>query len=336
MSAAEMSSEGGTRSHPRAGLYVFVPRSQFSKGEGRGDGDHGVQRNERERVLEPPCIDAGCRPPFPIRVERGLERPREIRVVHDEANLAILRRRSERPVHARDEDRAAVHHRALVVETFDRAARLQQSDLEGQTLVRRATVDPLEDVVVRARVGFDRGPAPIKEDPHGDAATCGRQGGFEEGTRGVSPHLVEIERVDRESVLRGGEQAEDSLRVERRVWGQDNAGRPRSGGRPGGPRYDGCRRGQRQEYWFPRSNRIRPSWIEVGLEDVPENTGQVRVVHDHGPAAVALMVWRESSGPEVLGADPGGAPVDEGVLRMDAARSLHDIGAAPEPPHTEA
>src|SRR2546422_695475 len=53
MSAAEMSSEGGTRSHPRAGLYVFVPRSQFSKGEGRCDGDHGVQRNERERVLEP-------------------------------------------------------------------------------------------------------------------------------------------------------------------------------------------------------------------------------------------------------------------------------------------
>src|SRR5213593_4669923 len=210
MSAAEMSSEGGTRSHPRAGLYVFVPRSQFSKGEGRCDGDHGVQRNERERVLEPPCIDAGCRPPFPIRIERGLERPREIRVVHDEANLAILRRRSERPVHARDEDRAAVHHRALVVETFDRAARLQQSDLEGQTLVHRATVDPLEDVVVRARVGFDRGPAPIEEDPHGDAATCGRQGRFEEGTRGVSPHLIEVERVDRESVLRGGEQAEDS------------------------------------------------------------------------------------------------------------------------------
>src|SRR5438132_11123896 len=103
MSAAEMSSEGGTRSHPRAGLYVFVPRSQFSKGEGRCDGDHGVQGNERERVLEPPCIDAGCRPPFPIRVERGLERPRDIRVVHDVANLAILRPRSERPCRAPDE-----------------------------------------------------------------------------------------------------------------------------------------------------------------------------------------------------------------------------------------
>src|SRR2546428_78204 len=75
---------------------------------------------------------------------------------------------------------------------------------------------------------------------------------------------------------------------------------------------------------------------EVGLEDVPENPGQVRVVHDHGPAAVALMVWRESSGPEVLGADPGGAPVDEGVLRMEVAISLHDIGAAHEPADIDA
>ena len=222
------------------------------------------------------------------------------------------------------------------METFDRAARLQQSDLEGQTLVRRATVDPLEDVVVRARVGFDRGPAPIEEDPHGDAATCGRQGRFEEGTRGVSPHLIEVERVDRESVLRGGEQAEDSLRVERRVRRQDNPGGPRRGGRPGGPRDDGWCMGQREESWFPRGNGIRPPWIEVGLEDVPENTGQVRVVHDHGPAAVALMVWRESSGPEVLGADPGGAPVDEGVLRMEVAISLHDIGAAHEPADIDA
>src|SRR3989442_13545569 len=98
MSAAEMSSEGGTRSHPRAGLYVFVPRSQFSKGEGRCDGDDGVQRNERERVLEPPCIDAGCRPPFPIRVQGGLERPPAIRIGHEDASLAILLGRSKPPV----------------------------------------------------------------------------------------------------------------------------------------------------------------------------------------------------------------------------------------------
>src|SRR5207249_2964083 len=46
MSAAEMSSEGGTRSHPQAGLYVFVSCSQFPEGDGRRDGDEGVQRNE--------------------------------------------------------------------------------------------------------------------------------------------------------------------------------------------------------------------------------------------------------------------------------------------------
>src|SRR5712692_8421180 len=142
-----MSSEGGTRSHSRAGLYVFVPRSQFSKGEGRCDGDQRVQRYERERVPEPPGIDTGCRPSFPIRVERNLERPRKIRIVDDEADLAILRRGTERPVHARDQDRAAVHHRALVMETFNRPTRLEQSDLEREALVLRATVDPLEDVV---------------------------------------------------------------------------------------------------------------------------------------------------------------------------------------------
>src|SRR5437879_4937970 len=48
------------------------------------------------------------------------------------------------------------------------------------------------------------------------------------------------------------------------------------------------------------------------------------------------MVWRESSGPEVLGADPGGAPVDEGVLRMEVAISLHDIRAADEPANIDA
>jgi len=230
-----MSSEGDTRSHPRAGLYVFVPRSQFSKGEGRCDGDQRIQCDERERVLEPPCIHAGRRPPVPIRVERDLERPREDRIVYDEADLSVLRRRSERPVHARDEHRAAVHHRALAVEPFDRAARLEQSDLEREMLIRRATVDAFEDVVVRTRVGFDRSPAPVEEDPHGHAAMRGREGGFEEGTRGVSPHLVKVEGVDRQSHLRGGEQAEDSLRVERRVRRQDDPRRPGWGWRLGRP-----------------------------------------------------------------------------------------------------
>src|SRR5437870_105607 len=276
MSAAEMSSEGGTRSHPRGGLYVFVPCSQFPKGGGGRDRDERVQRHERDRVVEPPCVEAGCGPPLPIRVERNLERPRQIRVFHDQADLAILRRRTERPVHARDEDRAAVCHGAFVVQTFDGPGRLEQSDLEGETLVPCKPIDAIEHVIVRPRVGLDRGPAPVEEDSHGDPATGRGERGFEKRIRRVAPYFVEIERGDREAHLRGGEQAEDSLRVERRVRRQDNPGGPRRGGRPGGPRDDGWCMGQREESWFPRGNGIRPPWIEVGLEDVPENTGQVR------------------------------------------------------------
>src|SRR2546426_11360124 len=98
MSAAEMSSEGATRSHPRGGLYVFVPCSQFPKGDGGRNGDERVQRHERDRVLEPPCVDTGGGPPFPVRVERSLEGLRQIRIFDNQADLAILRARTERPV----------------------------------------------------------------------------------------------------------------------------------------------------------------------------------------------------------------------------------------------
>src|SRR3989454_8482659 len=222
MSAAEMSSERGTGSHPRAGLYVFVPRSQFSKGEARCDGDQRIKGDEGERVLEPPCIHTGRRPPVPVCIERDLERPREIRIVYDEADLAILRRRAERPVHARDEDCAAVHHRALVVEPFDRAARLQQSDLERETLVPGTTIDPFEHVVVRPRIGLDRGPAAVEEDPHADPAPGRGERGFQKRIRRLPPHFVQVKRIDRKSYLRGGEKAEDSLGVERRVRSEDD------------------------------------------------------------------------------------------------------------------
>jgi len=209
-----MSSEGATRSHARRGLYAFPADSQFPEGDGGRDGDECVQRHERDRVVEPPRVDARCRPPLPVRVKRSLERPRQVRAFHDQADLAILRRRTECPVHARDEDRSAVHHRAFVVETFDRPARLEQSDLEWETLVPRATIDPLEDVVVRARVGFDRGPASVEEDSHGDPTTRRRERGLEKRIRRVTPRFVEVEGVDRKSQLRGGEEVEDSLRVE--------------------------------------------------------------------------------------------------------------------------
>src|SRR3989449_4322868 len=211
MSAAEMSSEVATRSHPRGGLYVFVPCSQFPKGDGGRGGDERIQRHERERVLEPPCVDTGGGPPLPVRVERSLEGLRQIRIFDDQADLAVLRRRTERPVHARDEDREAVHHGALVVETFDGPSRLEQTDFEGKALVCCATVDPFEHVVIRPRVGFNRGPAAVEENPHRDPATGGRERGFEKWIRRVAPHFVEIERIDRKSHLRGGEEGEDSL-----------------------------------------------------------------------------------------------------------------------------
>src|SRR5437667_107312 len=153
MSAAEMSSEGGTRSHPRAGLYVFVSCSQFPEGDGGRDGDEGVQRNERGGVLEPPRIDAGRRPSLPVRVERGLEDPRQIGIFHDEADLAILGRRTERPVHARDEDGTAVHDRAFVVKAFDWAPWREESDLEGETpaTVSSPTPAPQSNPVVSDR-----------------------------------------------------------------------------------------------------------------------------------------------------------------------------------------
>src|SRR2546426_4140848 len=214
MSAAEMSSEGGTRSHPRGGLYVFVPCSQFPKGGGGRDRDERVQRHERDRVVEPPCDEAGCGPPLPIRVKRNLEGPRQIRVFHDQADLAILRRRTERPVHARDEDRAAVCHGAFVVEAFDGPSRLEQTDFERDTLVCCAAVDSLEDVVIRPRIRLDRGPAAVEENPHRDPATGGRERGFEKWIRRGAPQVLEIERIDRKSPLRGGGEVEDSLGVE--------------------------------------------------------------------------------------------------------------------------
>src|SRR5256712_6063711 len=246
MSAAEMSSEGGTRSHPRGGLYVFVPCSQFPQGGGRRDGDERIQRHERDRVVEPPCADTGCGSPLPVRVERRLERLRQIRVFHDQADLAILRCRTERPVHARDEDRVAVHDDAFVVETFDRPARLEQSHLEGETLVPRKPIDPIEHVIVRPRVGLDRGPAPIEEDSHGDPATSRCERGFKERIRRVAPHFVEIERVDRKSPLRGGEEVGDSLGVEGRVRSEDDPRRAWGGRGRSGPWDVGRRRGQRR------------------------------------------------------------------------------------------
>src|SRR5207244_11646616 len=109
MSAAEMSSEGATRSHPRGGLYVFVPCSQFPKGDGGRDGDERVQRHERDRVLEPPCVDTGRGSSLPVRVERSLEGLRQVRIFDNTAELAVIRRRTERTDRGRAGERPSGH-----------------------------------------------------------------------------------------------------------------------------------------------------------------------------------------------------------------------------------
>src|SRR6266571_8332037 len=104
MSAAERSSEGGTRSHPRGGLYVFVPCSQFSKGDGGGDRDERVQGNKRERVLEPPRVDTRRGSPLPVRVEGIFESTGDFGILNENSDLAVLGGRPEGPVHAGNED----------------------------------------------------------------------------------------------------------------------------------------------------------------------------------------------------------------------------------------
>jgi len=120
-----MSSEGATPSQPRAGLYSFGPDSQFAQRNRRGDPDERVDAHEDDRVFEPPRVDPGRRPTVPVGGERGFEEARHVGVVQDDPDLAVLGRGPERPVHARDEDRAAVDDDALVVESLDSPVGLQ-------------------------------------------------------------------------------------------------------------------------------------------------------------------------------------------------------------------
>src|SRR5207302_2478750 len=123
-----------TRSDPRAGFYAFVSRSQFPQGDRRGDGDERVQSQEGERVLEPPHTQRVRTPAYPVRVESRLESRCDPTVLEEDTDLPILRRRAERPLHARDEARAAVHDHALVVQPLDRTAWLEQPRLHREVL----------------------------------------------------------------------------------------------------------------------------------------------------------------------------------------------------------
>src|SRR5712691_11371566 len=106
-------------------------------------------------------------------------------------------------------------------------------------------VDSLEHVVVRPRVGLNRGPAAVEENPHRDPATGRCKRGIEKWIRRLTPQFVEIERVDRKSHLRGGEEAEDTLGLERRVRSEDDPCSTWRGRGPGRPWDEDRGRGQR-------------------------------------------------------------------------------------------
>jgi hypothetical protein len=195
-----MSSEGGTRSQPRARFYAFVPWSQFSQGDDGSHGDEDVQTEEGKRVVEPPCVDPRGGTSLPVRVEGRAESARDLGVLEDDADLPVLRRRPEGPVHARDEDRSTVHDNALVVEPFDRSSRLEQAGFHRKALRLRSMVDAQDDIVVRTGFGFDGRPAPVHEDAHRDAASRGVEHGFEERIRPIAPGVLDVERLDRDAL----------------------------------------------------------------------------------------------------------------------------------------
>ncbi len=206
------------------GLYAFGADSQFPQGDRGGPADEQVESREGERVLEAPSVGGGRRAALPVGVERGLEPAREFGVLDDDADLAILRRRPEAPVQAGHEHLTAVDDDPLVVEPFNRAARLEQTRLQRKSAILRRAIDPGHDVIVRPGIGFDRRPTAIDQDPNGDPSTRGFEGGREEGIRPVAPCLLDIERLDGETVASRREHVEDSIGIERAVRTDDEAG----------------------------------------------------------------------------------------------------------------
>ena len=205
------------------GLYAFGADSQFPQGDRGGPADEQVEPREGERVLESPSA-GGRRTALPVGVERGLEPAREFGVLDDDADLPIVRRRPEAPVHAGHEHLTAVHDDPLVVQPFDGAARLEQTGLQRESLILRRAIDPGDDVIVRPRIGFDGRPTTIDEDPDDDAPRCGFERGREEGIRRIAPGLLDIERLDGEPVAGRPEQVEDPVGIQRGIRTDNEAG----------------------------------------------------------------------------------------------------------------
>src|SRR5439155_1055933 len=71
--------------------------------------------------------------------------------------------------------------------------------------------------------------------------------------------------------------------------------------------------------------------IEVALEDSAEGPGECGILQDDGPAAIPFSTVRKSGFPEIFRSDPGGAGVDERILRMKESISFHDVLPAGHP-----
>ena len=160
--------------------------------------------------------------------------------MEDDANLAVLRRGPVRPIHAGDEDRTAIDDEPFVVQPLDSAMGFEKTRLKGESLVTSPPVQPVHDCIVSARVVAYRGPAAVEEDSHGDPSSCGGEGRVEERIRMIPPRLVEVEHLDPQMVLRGGDEAEESLRIQGRVR-RDYQLRTSSGARKGLGQTDGAR-----------------------------------------------------------------------------------------------
>jgi len=92
------------------------------------------------------------------------------------------------------------------VQPLDRTPWLEQPSLHREVLFLRAAIDPGDHVVVRAGIGFDGRPAPIQEHPHRDAASGGVERPFEERIGRVPPAVLDVERFDREPLVRGSQE----------------------------------------------------------------------------------------------------------------------------------
>ena len=240
------------------------------------------------------------------------------------------------PVHARDEHRATVEHRALVVQSVDRSAGAEEPRLDGHVFLHRPLVDPTDDVVVRAGFRFDGTPAPVEEDANGDASSRGRERGIEERIRSVAPVVFKVESLHRDRFLSRRENSEDPVWIEGRIGRENEACPPDRGRIVGRPRPERGRCGKRRKRCLRGRDGIASTDVEVGMEHRLEGFREVCVLGDDGPSSVPFSVVREARVSKVLRSDPRGPRVDDRILCMEVAVPLDDVRGSHEPSHFNA